>query len=129
MELESHVVLVRNIFRAAVNEEFGGEVPEGVKDKIYTMVREMVEAEKRWGKYATKGLLGFSDKAIDIFVESRANSVCANLMIPLLYKEESINPLEKLMLKFLVGDEQDTRQNFFEQNVLNYNKGGMTDDW
>lgn len=123
----SHVPLFAFIFKQAVNEEFDGIIPNAVKEKARDMIIRMTDAEKRWTKYASKGLLGFSDRSIDIFIESRANSVCKNLGLELIYKEEKVNPLGELLRRNLRG-ETDSRQNFFEANVTEYSKTGYVND-
>ena len=130
-ETLSHVPLFKNIFRTAVKENFDGVVPRDVADFGLELIEEMCNAEKRWTKYVSKGLLGFSERAIDIFVEGKANSVCKNLGLPLLYKESDFNPLQDLLNKHLVGGSQTRRSGFFERNVADYTVGtlDMGDDW
>lgn len=101
-------------------------VPKAVIDKIHQMVVHMTQAEIRWTKYVTKDILGFSDESIRIFIEGQANSVCRNLGIPLLYKEEPIsnNPLLASVLEHIKGGEVDTKTLFFEGNVADYTKTG-----
>lgn len=123
-ELLSHVPLFKNIFRTAIKESFGGIVPEVVKEKITKMVQIMTEAEIRWGKYATKGLLGFSDKSIERFVHTQANEVFSNLMLPKIYPEYTIkeNPLQRLLTDHIKGGEVATKTLFFEGNPVDYSK-------
>jgi len=130
-ETLSHVPLFKNIFRTAVKETFDGIVPKDVEEFSLDLISKMVDAEKRWTKYVSKGLLGFSERAIDIFVEGKGNSVCKNLGLPLLYKESDFNPLQDLLNKHLVGGELDKRTGFFEKNVADYTVGtlDMGDDW
>jgi len=130
-ETLSHVPIFKNIFRTAVKENFDGVVPEDVKEFSLSLIEEMVNAEKRWTKYVSKGLLGFSERAIDIFVEGKGNSVCKNLGLPLLYEESEFNPLQDLLNKHLVGGSESKRTGFFERNVADYTVGtlDMGDDW
>ena len=116
------------IFRTVVEEEFQGVIPEEVEVRCLSMIKSMVEAEIRWTEYATQGLDGFTPNTIKVFIESKANSVCKNLGLKQLYIVDSYNPLQKLLSKFLSGGDIETRQNFFEKNSLNYNKGGMQMD-
>lgn len=127
----SHVPLFMLIFRTAIKEEYDGVIPESVVTRATDLIKKMTEAEKRWTKYATKGLLGFTDASIDIFVEGRANSVCSNLGLPLIYPKNDNNPLEKLLKKSLRGGEMESRSNFFEVNSVEYTKGALqvNDEW
>lgn len=130
-ETLSHVPLFMNIFRTAVKENFNGEIPDSIKVKGKELIVKMCEAEKRWTKYATKDLLGFTDRSIDIFIQGKANSVCKNLGFELIYPVETDNPLQKLLNKSLKGGEVESRTNFFEANSVEYTKGSFNseDDW
>lgn len=127
----SHVPLFMQIFRTAIKEDYEGVIPEAVVTRATELIKKMTEAEKRWTKYATKGLLGFTDSSIDVFVEGRANSVCTNLGLPLIYPNNDNNPLEKLLKKSLRGGEMESRSNFFEVNSVEYTKGSLqvNDEW
>lgn len=127
-ETLSHVPLFKNIFRTAIKETFGGVIPDETIKAAHSMIIEMADAEKRWTKYVTKGMLGFSDRSIDIFVEGKANSVCTNLGMPLLYPIEKNNPLQSLLNTYIRGGDMETKQNFFETNVTEYSKGGFVND-
>lgn len=127
-ETLSHVPLFMQIFRTAIKESFNGKIPDIVLEKGKELIIKMTDAEKRWTKYATQGLLGFSDRTIDIFIESKANSVCKNLGLPLIYKEEANNPLGKLLQNFLRGGNVESRTNFFESNSVEYTKGSFKED-
>ena len=127
-ETLSHVPLFMQIFRTAIKESFNGEIPFKVKNRCLEMIKLMAEAEIRWTTYASRGLPSFSDKTIEVFIQSKANSVCKNLGLPLLYEVNASNPLQKLLIRYLYGSELDTRQNFFEKNSLNYNHGGLNWD-
>lgn len=128
-ETISHVSLFMNIFRTCIKEEFNGEIPDEIKAKGRELIIKMTEAEKRWTKYATRGLLGFTDRTIDIFVESKANSVCKNLGFDLIYEINDNNPLDKLLKKSLRGGGIESRTNFFESNSVEYTKGSLDDDF
>ena len=127
----SHVPLFMLIFRTCIKESFNGEIPSIVKQQARELIIKMSDAEKRWTKYVTKGLLGFSNQAIDIFVESKANSICSNLGLDLIYENNSNNPLDKLLKKSLRGGEMESRTNFFEANSVEYTKGSLNvnDSW
>lgn len=128
-ETLSHVQLFKNIFRTAVDESFDGVVPDTVTKKITEMILDMTIAEKRWTKYVTKGLLGFSDRAIDIFIEDQANNICSNLRLPLIFEKHKDNPLRKILNKTLKGGGTDSREAFFESNVASYSKGAVETDF
>lgn len=129
MEMASHVELFKMIYRTAINENEKGNIPENVKTRGRELIKSATELEKRWGNYACKGLLGFSEDSIKIFVENRANDICRNMWLDPIYPDVKNDPLDKLLRKYLVGTGEESRQKFFEQNVLNYNHGGMSDDW
>lgn len=128
-ETLSHVPLFMHIFRTTVAENNIDLSPDTELVKfILNMITEMTNAEKRWTKYVSKGLLGFSERAIDVFVESKANSICKNLKLPLLYKEEVNNPLQAILQKHLKDGKLASRENYFENNVTQYNKLAAYDD-
>lgn len=102
------------------------------------MIRIMTEAEKRWTKYVSNvngdwvnevseipvedrraTLKGFSNEAIDVFIENQANSVCSNLGLPLLYPEvkDRYNPLGVLLKNHLTY----AREGVFEIKGKEYN--------
>lgn len=129
-ETLSHVQLFKHIFRTTVEESFDGKVPLRVQNKLRDMVLDMVVAEKKWTKFVTQNLMGFSDRTIDIFVEEQANSVCSNLGIPLPFEKEKENPLKKILTKNLKGGENtESRESFFEVNVASYSKGTVDVDF
>lgn len=128
-ETLSHVLLFKNIFRTIIEEEFNGVVPTSVINKATDMIKKMNDAEIRWTKYVSKGILGFSDRSIETFINYKANSVCKNLLLPTIYEVDKVNPLNKLLINHLSNENNPGRQNFFEQNVLEYNHGGLKNDW
>jgi ribonucleotide reductase beta subunit family protein with ferritin-like domain len=128
-ETLSHVQLFKELFRTAVEELYNGIVPVEVVNKAKHMILDMTKAEKRWTKYASKGLTGFTDRTIDIFVEGQANSVCGNLGLPMLFKKEKENPLKRILTKYLKGGSLSSRSNFFEGNVADYSKGTLIMDF
>ena len=121
-ETLSHVQLFKDMFRTIVIEEFDGVIPEIVVKRITKMVKVMTEAEIEWTLYATKGLHGFTEKSVRIFVESQANSVCKNLGIPTIYDKVKNNPLKRLLTSHLKGGDKESRSGFFERNVVEYSK-------
>lgn len=125
----SHVPLFMNIFRTGIIEEYNGVVPDSIVEKAHKLIIKLTDAEKRWTKYMTKGIMGFSDNIIDVFVEGQANSVCKNLGIPLLYDKHANNPLQDILSKHISGGEHKKRGGFFERNVAEYSKGGLVIDF
>ena len=88
----------------------------------------MTNAEIRWTKYLTKGLPLFTDKIIEVFVKTQANSVCKNLKIDKLYGLDVQSPLNKVLRDHLKGGDISSRSNFFETNVAEYSKGSLKMD-
>lgn len=124
-----HVHLFRSIYRTAIEESFNKVVPDLIKNSARELIMKLTEAEKRWGKYVTNGLLGFSPNVIDRFVESRANDVCKNINIDPIYEESKINPLNTIYLNNLRGGELESRTNFFESNSTEYSTGAVEVDF
>ena len=129
MEELSHVPLFFTLFKTIIEENFNGVVPEDIVTKAHEMIKTAAEAEKRWTKYASNGLLGFTDKSISVFVENRANRVCSNLKLPKLYPHVENDPLGKLLKDRLKGGDYESRSNFFEVNPTEYSKGQIEDDY
>jgi len=128
-ETLSHVELFKNIFRTTIAEEFGGTVPDSVRIMAHKLIRDMTEAEIRWTLYATEGVIGFTEKAITICVEEQANSVCRNLMLPMLYEKRKDNPLRKILIDHLKDGNTSSRTSFFEKNVVEYSKNSLEIDF
>lgn len=129
-ETLSHVQLFKNIFRTTIEESFGGKIPLRVQHKLEEMITNMVDAEKKWTKFATQNLMGFSDRLIDIFIEEQANNVCLNLGLRMIYEKQKENPLKKILTKNLKGgDDNESRESFFEVNVASYSKGTVLVDF
>lgn len=128
-ETLSHVPLFKNIFRSAIKESFNGIVPDIVKEKALKMILEMEQAELRWTKYASKGLPGFSDEVIEVFLKSRVNNICDNLLLDKPYPEikpGTNNPLGKLLRTNLPNEEMGSKANFLEGvNSVDYTQGGL----
>lgn len=129
-ETLSHVQLFKNIFRTAVEESFDGKIPVTVQNRIKHMIMNMCDAEKKWTKFATQNLMGFSDRTIDIFIEEQANNVAINLGMKAIYEKHKENPLKKILIKNLKGGENtESRESFFEVNVASYSKGTVDVDF
>lgn len=128
-ETLSHVPLFYSMFRCAVDEEYDGAIPNIVIRKAHELITNMVYAEKRWTNYVSKGILGFSRKVVDIFVENKADSVCKNLRLPTIYNRTEHDLLGKLLSERLRGGTYESRSNFFEVNATEYSKGSIVDDY
>jgi len=129
-----HVPLFKNIFRTHIRETDILNKDNTLLNKIYDLIYNMCETEKKWTKYVAKDLPGFSDRAIDIFIESRANSICSNLKIDNLYTKCDVNPLMDLYksrskLSNKSDKEINTKTNFFETAVSDYSLGVIDDDY
>jgi ribonucleoside-diphosphate reductase beta chain len=126
-ETGTHVPLFRNIFRTAVKEN---SIEDSTIETISKMIVHMCEEEKIWTKHITKALLGFSEAAVDLYVEYFANSVCKNLNIPLLYPVTDGGPLMSIVEEnSLLTTSSSTKSNFFETAVVDYSKNSIDDDY
>lgn len=128
-ELSSHVELFKFIFRTCIEEEFKNIIPLKVIETIHDLIKKIVEIEITWIKFASEGLMGFSDRTIRIFIQNAANEICNNLQIPVVYPEEKDDPLNKLLRHNMRDGSVATRENFFTGNVTAYSKGSVKDDW
>ena len=124
-ETGTHVPLFKNIYRTAV-EQVG--ITEETIEKILTMVRDMCEEEILWTTHISKYLLGFSERAIRMYVEAHANSVCDNLRVPKQYKVTNGGPLMDLYKQYSLLHGK-TKTNFFETPVAEYAVNGIDDDY
>lgn len=127
-ESGTHVPLFKNIFNTVVRQEYGGELPEHIKVKIYEMIEHMVHEEKVWTTHVSKGLLGFSKQAIDMYIEEKANNICDNLHINPLYAKTDGGPLMRIEEKFSLL-KSEIKTNFFEQKVADYSVGSLNMDF
>lgn len=125
-ESSTHVPLFKNIFNAAVKQV--GLEPE-TEQTILNMIKHMTEEEKIWTKHITKGTLGFSDAAIDLLIESKANSVCANLKLPLLYQVTDGGPLMAIIHQYALNSPTKKKANQFEVPVSDYAVNALDDDY
>lgn len=125
-ESGTHVPLFKNIYNAAV-KQIG--ISDNTIEIAVTMVRDMAKEEKIWTKHITKGSLGFSDKAIDLLVEHKANSVCTNLKLPLQYEKTDGGPLMSIHDRYSMLSKSKTKSNFFEVPVGDYSVGGLDEDY
>ncbi len=124
-ESGTHVPLFKNIFNSSV--ALIGLEPT-TKQRIMDMIEHMTNEEKIWTKHITKKLLGFSDKAVDLFIEEKANSVCRNLKLPLLYTQTDGGPLMSIVDRYsMLGTK--TKANFFEVPVGDYAINTLDEDY
>lgn len=125
-ESGTHVPLFKNIFNSTT-KEFG--ITESTKKRIISMIKHMTEEEKIWTKEITKGVLGFSDKAIDMLIEEKANSVCSNLKLELQYEKTNGGPLMSIVESYSMLSGSKTKSNFFEVPVGDYEVGGLDEEY
>lgn len=125
-ESATHVPLFRNIFKEAVKQV---SLEEETKEHIIDMIKHMTNEEKIWTKHITKGNLGFSDKAIDMFIEEQANSICKNLDLPFIYEKTDGGPLISIMERFSLLSKNKIKTNQFEKPVSDYAINGLDDDY
>ena len=102
---------------------------EAVISQAHDLIANMTAEEKIWTKHITNGSLGFSDQAIDMFIEEKANSVCENLHLPLVYKKTDGGPLMSIHDRYSMLSSSKTKSNFFEVPVGDYSVGGLDDDY
>lgn len=125
-ETGTHVPLFKNIFSAVRREH-------GLKDETTREITELIiymsNEEKVWTKDLGKDLLGFSDKAIDLYVEYLANDVCSNLKIPKIFEETDGGPLMGIVERYSMLSDVKTKTNQFEAPVGDYAVGGLDDDY
>ena len=126
VESGTHVPLFKNIFRTAVNEV---GIDDQTKNKIREMIIEMTDIEKEWTKYLSKDLLGFSDRAIDMYVEYKANEVAENLNLDPIYEKTDGGPLMMIELERSMLAGEGKKANFFETTVSDYAIGYMDEDY
>lgn len=125
-ESGTHVPLFKNIFRTAVKET---GLDNETKGKIELMIDMMVSEEKAWIQHITKGLLGFSENAINMFIEYKANSICRNLYLDNLYEITDGGPLKSIEDKYSMLSTVKTKTNFFEGSVGDYSVGTLDEDY
>lgn len=126
----NHVEIFKYIFRTVIKESFDNQIPELVNTKACELIKDMAEVEIRWLLYVTKGLLGYSEASIETFVRARANSICKNLGLSLIYPEQTgPNPIEDLIAQRLRTGVYESRTNFFEANPTEYQKNSLKMDY
>lgn len=124
-ESGTHVPLFKNIFNSSV--ALVG-LNDDTKLRINIMIKHMCEEEKIWTKYITKNLLGFSERAIEMFIEEKANSVCRNLKLSTLYDETDGGPLMSIVDRYSMLKTK-TKANFFEVPVGDYAINSLDDNY
>lgn len=128
-----HVPLFRNIFRTVLREK-NLTISDTLYKKMTDLILHMTNEEKLWLKSLTKNLLGFSDAAIDMFVENKANSICENLKLDYMFTKTDGGPLEKTYRLYSKASKDgtntvDTKTDFFETTVIDYAKGVLDEDY
>ncbi len=89
----------------------------------------MADKEYTWTAYATKGILGFSDKAIKMYIDHCAYQVMRNLHIDYLWTTDipEPGPLKIIEDKYSLLSTK-TKANFFESSVADYSIGTIKDN-
>ena len=126
-----HVEIFKYIFRTAIKESFNNSIPEDVVLRSAVLIQHMVDAEIRWLEYVTTGLLGYSKRSIEIFVQSKGNSICNNLGLPILYSLDPKipNPIQSIIDQRIKSNKYESRTNFFEANPTEYTKHSLEIDY
>ncbi len=131
-EAGTHVPLFKNIFNTAYKEVYGTNRNKQLDQEVFTMITDMLEKEITWTKYATKGILGFSDKAIEMYNTYCAYQVMKNLKVDYLWKAlpPEPGPLMIIEEKYSLLSTK-VKANFFETSVADYSIGSIEDkdDW
>lgn len=125
-EQGTHVPLFHNIYREMKNIE---APTEQTLKEIKKMITDMVDEEKMWTKEISKPLMGFSDKAIDMFIENQGNSVCKNLGLSDLFERTDGGPLLEFMNLNSMISGTSKKTNFFEVAVGDYAVNSLDEDY
>ncbi len=125
-ESGTHVPLFKDIFKTTVRKV---GLNLATECKALDLIRYMTDEEKIWTKHITAKLLGFSDQAIDMFIEEKANSVCRNLNLPLQYNETNGGPLMSIVERYSMLSSTKTKSNFFEVPVGDYAINSLDEDY
>jgi len=125
-EQGTHVPLFKNIFREIKNQE---GIENSTLEYIRNLVKHMVNEEKIWTKEISKPLMGFSDKAIDMFIEYQGNSVLTNLGLEPEFEITDGGPLlEFVRLNSMLSKDR-KKTNFFEISVGDYARNTIDEDY
>ena len=121
-ETGTHVPLFMNIFNTTVRQV---GITEETVTSIQHLIKAMVDIEIKWTKYLAKNKLGFSDQAIELYVQYHGNSVCKNLNLPLVYDETDGGPLMSIVHSKSMLSGNNVKANFFETAVSDYDVAGL----
>lgn len=125
-ESGTHVPLFKNLFNTAVKEV---GMDNKTLEEILFMIKDMANEEKIWTKHLSKNLLGFSPQAIDMFIEEKANSICRNLKLPVVFEITNGGPLMAIVQKYSFLSQTKTKTNFFESTVGDYSVNGLDENY
>jgi len=123
----THLQLFANIFREMVKENPSLYTPK-LKAELKDMFYQAYQLERDWGYYITNDeILGFSNELIDNFIKFLTNKRMNAIGLDILFPEVGIN---KNPISWFndFSSFNDHRTNFFEGNVANYTKGGVSFD-
>ena len=130
-EAGSHVPLFKNIFNTAYRETYGDKRNHDLDIEIFEMIQDMANKEITWTTYATQGLLGFSEKAIQMYIDHCAYQVMKNLHIDYLWLADIPEPGPLMIIEdkySLLKTDSKVKTNFFEGTVADYAIGTIKDD-
>lgn len=120
---KTHLSLFKNMFRTALRQRPYLKTKE-LEEKVKNLIKEAVKIEIEWTKYVTNNeILGFSDKAIEVYIKNKGNAISKNLGYDEIYNTEGTSPL--LSLEKQYEDPNNIKTNFFEAKVSNYSKGKL----
>ena len=128
-EAGTHVPLFKNMFNTAYKETYKGTRNLELDIEIFAMIQDMADKEFTWTTYATKGLLGFSDEAIRLYIDYCAYEVMKNMNVDYLWLTDipEPGPLKIIEDKYSLLATK-TKANFFEGSVADYSIGTIKDD-
>ena len=128
----THVTLFKNIYRDVANELFGNinEVPQEIKQAALDLIDHMTGVEINWALYVTKDLLGYTKNTVEQYIKDKANLICKNMGLPLLYPDVKDGGVLKYSIEDVYSIRKgDTKTNFFENKVADYAKGSIKIDF
>ncbi len=127
-ELGSHLPLYVNMYNHIITDS--DLIKPFVDDLAKTMLINATEREKEYLKYSSEGVMGFTAKGIDNFMNWICNERFRELGFDLYYPiADKGDGLIKIFKNY--SQLNDTKSNFFESTVKNYSKQSLDfdEDW
>jgi ribonucleoside-diphosphate reductase beta chain len=113
----THIQLFRKMFKSTMNDFKMVDKAE-LATTARTMIYDATELEKKWLMYIANGRIeGFSEEAIESYMNSKANSIMRGLGFDNIYIEKR-SPL--LDIEKMYDDPNSLRTNFFEKRPNTY---------